>query len=295
MRVFVRRGLLVLRTAVSDLSRIDAFTRAAALAFYAATALVPVLIVAIMIAGLLFGRDAARGAIVGELSELLGTEAAELIQGAILSASERESGELAAVLSIGALLITSSGVFIQLRSGLYQLWGIKPVPEALWRFIRARLTSLALVFALGLMLLISLSLEALVTAFAELINSYVPFGTAVLRTANALISFTLTALLFGAMYKILTLNIVSTRNAALAAIVTALLFQLGRFIIGTYLGSSNIGSSFGVAGALIVLLSWIYYSAVIVFFGGALTRSLTMEQEERALSGDGDPPATARQ
>jgi membrane protein len=254
-----------------------------------------VLIVAIMIAGLLFGQEAARGAIVGELSELLGTEAAALVQGAILSASERESGALAAVLSVGALLITSSGVFIQLRSGLYELWGIKSAPEALWRFIRARLTSLGLVFALGLLLVISLSLEALVTAFGELINAYVPFGTAILRAANALISFVLTALLFGAMYKILTLNIVSTRNAALAAIVTALLFQLGRFIIGTYLGTSNVGSSFGVAGAIIVLLSWIYYSALIVFFGGALTRSLTMEQNGHALSGDGARPTNFHQ
>lgn len=270
-----RRVLFVLERAGSDLARTDSFTLAAAFAFYAVTSLVPVLIVAIWIAGIFFGEDAARGAIVRNFSALLGEQATELIQAAILSASQRKSGTLATILGIGALLVTSSGMFVTLRSGLYALWDIKPPPAALSRLISARLASLALVFIVGLVLLISLVLDAGVVAFGDIINSYVAFGTAIIRTANAVITFTLAVVLFGSMYKILTLNKLSLWHSILAAVITAMLFQLGKYLIGIYLGSSGVGSSFGVSGAIIVLLSWIYYSALIVFFGGALAKALS--------------------
>jgi membrane protein len=170
------------------------------------------------------------------------------------------------------LLIASSGVFVQLRRGLNEIWGVEPPPEKFSRFIRARLTSLGVVAALGLMLMISLTFDALITAFSELVNAYLAFGTLFLRAVNVVVSFLLTAALFAAMYAILTIRKVELRHALAGALVTAVLFQLGRVVIGTYLGSSSIVSSFGAAGALIALLFWVYYSALIVFFGAALTR-----------------------
>ena len=274
LRKAASRVWFVLKSTVSELGRIDALSRAAALAFYAETALIPVLGIATAVAGAVFGQDAARGAIVRELGNVIGPDAARMIQTALLSAAESEAQGIAALVATAALVFTSSGVFIQVRNGLYAIWDIEPAPEPLWRLLRSRATSFGVVLALGLLMLISLLVDAALAAFGERIDQLVPGAVLLIRGLNLIAPLLFMTLLLAAMYKILTLNRVSLGHAIKAALITAFLFQAGKLLITTYISVADVGSSYGAAGALIVLLVWIYFSGLIVFTGAALTKSL---------------------
>jgi membrane protein len=268
----------VLKKAIAEFTAANAASRGAAIAFYTVTSFVPVLIIAIAIAALAFGEEAARGAIVAQLRGLLGENGAALVQGAIVSASDLGSGTFATILGIATLIATSSGVFIELRDGLNAIWQVKPRGETLSRFLKARAASLGLVIALGFLLLISLVVDAAIAAFNQLIDVYLPFGAALLGVLSFLLSFVLVSLLFATIYKILPERRLTWRDVIVGAIGTAALFQIGKILIALYLGSGGAGSGFGTAGALIGLLLWIYYSAQIVLFGAALTEAIMAAQ-----------------
>jgi membrane protein len=274
----------ILQKAVAEFLKTDSASRGAAIAFYTVTSFVPVLIIAIAIAGFVFGEEAARGAILAQLRGMLGTDGAELIQGAIESASKTGSGIFATLASLAALIATSSGVFVELRNGLNAIWQVRPRGETLSRFLKARAASLGLVIVLGFILLISLVADAAITAFSDHINARLPLGAAILGLVNFVLSFGLVTLIFAAIYKILPERQLRWRDVVVGAVWTTLLFQVGKVLIGTYLGSGGATSSFGAAGALIGLLFWIYYSAQIVLFGAALT--------EAVLAANGNKPAT---
>lgn len=257
-------------------------THGAAISFYAVTAFVPVLVIAIAIAGFVFGEEAARGHIIAELRGLLGVEGARLLENAIESASELSAGALATIVSIAGFVFISSGVFVELRQGLNEIWEVEPKGETLTRFLRARAASFGLVVGLGFLLLISLIADAAITAFNDLINARVPIGAALLRATNSLISFALITLAFTAMYRILPAKKLTWRNVASAAVFSSLLFEVGKVAIGTYLGARNIESTYGAAGALIALLFWVYYSAQIFLLGASLSKTITARQKEGA-------------
>jgi membrane protein len=272
----------ILKKSVADFLRADAASHGAALAFYVVTSFVPVLAIATAIAGLAFGEDAARGAIVGELRSLLGQEGAEFLQNAIRSASERSSRTGASILGIVALVLTSSGVFVELRSGLNAIWHEQPLEETLSRFLWTRVASIGLVVAMGLLLLISLVVDAALTAFGAVLVFYLPFGPGMLAVLNLVISFALVSLLFATIFRILIVTKLTLRNVMVGALVTAVLFEIGKVAIGTYLGGTGVASTFGAAGALIGLLFWVYYSAQIVFFGAALTKAYMLNARRSA-------------
>jgi membrane protein len=272
----------ILKKSVADFLRADAASHGAALAFYVVTSFVPVLAIATAIAGLAFGEDAARGAIVGELRSLLGQEGAEFLQNAIRSASERSSRTGASILGIVALVLTSSGVFVELRSGLNAIWHEQPLEETLSRFLWTRVASIGLVVALGLLLLISLVIDAALTAFGAVLVFYLPFGPGMLAVLNLVISFALVSLLFATIFRMLIATKLTLRNVIVGALVTAVLFEIGKVAIGTYLGGTGVASTFGAAGALIGLLFWVYYSAQIVFFGAALTKAYMLNTRRSA-------------
>jgi membrane protein len=271
----------ILKKSFADFWRADTSSRGAALAFYVVTSFIPVLAIAIGIAGFIFGEEAARGAIVAELRSLLGAEGAEFLQNAIQTASERSEATGTSILGVLALILTSSGVFIELRTGLNNIWHEKPLEETFTHLLWTRVASLGMVLALGLLLLISLVIDAVVTAFNEVLNSYVPFGSVFLGVMNFGISFVLVTLLFATIFQILIVHHLTLRNVIVGAVITALLFQIGKVLIGMYLGSNGVASSFGAAGALIGLLFWVYYSAQIVFLGAALTKAymLTLRRD----------------
>jgi membrane protein len=250
----------------------DALSRGASISFYAATSIGPVLFIVVAIAGLAFGEDAARGAIAIQLRDLMGKESADLVQTAVQSASGKSSGILASVVGAIALLITASGVFGEMQSALNMIWKAQPHGTTVSRLVRARAASLGLVAALGFLLLVSLVISAILSGLGSYIDAVLPFGALILHLLNFVVSFALISVLFGAIYKVLPDAELSWRDVLIGAMVTALLFNLGKYLIGLYLAHSAVASSYGAAGALIVVLLWIYYSAQIFLLGAEFTK-----------------------
>lgn len=250
----------------------EALTRGAAIAFYTVISIGPVLFIVVALAGLVFGEDAAQGAISRQLGSLMGQQSADLIQTVIQNAAERSAGFLAAAIGVVTLVITASGVFTEMQYTLNIIWRAEPRGTTLSRLIRARATSLALVGTLGFLLLVSLVVSTLISALSNYINAYLPFGYAVLQTLSFLMSFGLITLLFGAIYKVLPDRNIEWHDVLIGALSTALLFTVGKSLISLYIGSSTIASSYGAAGSLIVVLLWIYYSAQIFLLGAEFTK-----------------------
>jgi membrane protein len=256
------------KRAFSIFSKERAASRGAAIAFYTATSIAPILVIVVAVAGLVFGQKAATGAIYQQLSGLLGPEGADLLQKAIAGASSKSGGIAASIISVVTLILGASGVFLELEDALNAMWQAK-AKEGLVGMARARLASLGLVLALGFLLIVSLVIDAGLKA----LSGFLPFGGTLIMALSIAVSMALLAVLFGAIFKLLPATPVAWRDVKFGAIVTALLFEAGKFVIGMYLGSSTAVTSLGAAGALLALLFWVYYSSQIFLFGAALTKA----------------------
>jgi membrane protein len=261
-----------------------ALSHGAAIAYYTIFSIAPVLLIVIAIAGLVFGRDAAQGAIVAQLSGLMGQQSAEALQSMLKSAGNTSSGTLATIIGVGALLVTASGVFGEMQTALNAIWKAKANSSTVSRLIRARIVSLGLVMALGFLLMVSLVLSAALAAVGTYLYGIFPGIRLLLQIANFVISFALISLLFAAIYKFLPDTPIAWRDVAMGAVVTALLFTIGKTLIGLYIGSSQVASSYGAAGALIVILLWIYYSAQIFLLGAEFTKCYAHSHGSRTLN-----------
>jgi len=259
----------------------DAASRGAAIAFYVVTSLAPVLVIVIAIAGLVFGEEAARGAIYVQLRGLLGENGAGLLQSTILSASTVSASVVAMIISAVTLFLVSSGVFVELEAALNSLWGVQPRGKTLSQIVRPRIASIGLVLAIGFLLIVALIIDAAMNGVGSLISDAFPFGAAVLYVVSFLFSFALTAVLFGAIYRIMPGVSLRWRDVAFGALLTTLLFQIGKLAIGYYLGTRGLASSLGAGGALIGLLFWVYYSSMIFLFGAAVMRVLLESRWEK--------------
>jgi membrane protein len=256
----------------------EALSRGAAIAFYTVTSIAPVLLIVVAIAGLAFGHDAAQNAIITQLSGLMGQQTAEVIQAAIASAAGKSSGILATIIGVATLVATASGVFGEMQSSLNAIWKAKSVATTVSRLIRARATSLGLVAALGFLLIVSLAVSAGLTAFGNYLDSIIPIGKLIFPVLNFFVSLALLAALFAAIYKVLPDRRLEWRDVIIGAIVTSVLFTIGKSLIGWYLGSSAVASSYGAAGGLIVLLLWVYYSVQIFLLGAEFTKIFANQQ-----------------
>jgi membrane protein len=251
----------------------DVLSRGAAIAFYTVTSIAPVMLIVIAIAGLAFGREAAQNALIGQLGGLMGQQAAALLQTAVASAAGKPSGILATTFGIILLVTTASGVFGEMQSALNRIWLVKTTKDStISRMIRARAASIGLVATLGFLLTVSLVVSAALTAFGDYLNSVLPFGKIIMTVLNGAVSLTLISSLFAAIYKILPDRRLEWRDVIVGAVMTAILFTIGKAGIGWYVGSSAVASSYGAAGALIVLLLWIYYSTQIFLLGAEFTK-----------------------
>jgi membrane protein len=250
----------------------EALTRGAAIAFYTVTSLAPVLLLVIAIAGLVFGQEAAQGAIISQLTALMGKQAADVLQTALASASTKSSGILATLVGIATLLVTASGVFGEMQTALNRIWKAEPKSGTVSRLIRARAASLGLVATLGFLLVVSLVVSAGLTALGGYVNAWLPFGDTLLSILNFVVSLLLLAVLFAAIYKVLPDRPIAWRDVVTGAIITAVLFTIGKSLIGWYLGSSAVASSYGAAGGLIVLFFWVYYSTQVFLVGAEFTK-----------------------
>ncbi len=259
-----------------------ALSHGAAMAFYAATSLAPVLLIVVAIGGLVFGHEAARLALSAEISGAIGPQTGDLLAATMQNASQRSSGTFATIVGLVTLLVTASGVFGEMQLSLNEIWKVEPSGNSVSRLVRARIASLGLVAALGFLLLVSLVVSTAITALGDVINAHLPLGAMILTVINGLVSYVLIALLFGAIYKVLPDRNLQWRDVVVGALVTSLLFTIGKFFVSWYIARSAIASSYGAAGALIVVLLWVYYSAEIFLFGAEVTRAYSVRSGSRA-------------
>jgi membrane protein len=260
----------------------EALSRGAAIAYYTIFSITPILIIVIAIAGLIFGQEAAQGSIVAQLTGLMGQQAAEALQSMITSASDRQSGMIATLIGIGTLLVGATGVFGEIQSSLNVIWKAEPRRSTVSRLVRARIASFGLILTLGFLLVVSLVVSAALSALDTYLSGIFPGIHILFQGLNFVISLALISVLFGAIYKFLPDTQIAWRDVLIGAFVTALLFTIGKTLIGLYIGSSKVASSYGAAGALIVILLWIYYSAQIFLFGAEFTKTYAVSHGTHA-------------
>jgi membrane protein len=247
---------------------------AASLAYYTVFSIAPLLIIAISIAGAFFGEEAVRGEIIGQIQGLIGKDSASTIQGMLQNTQKPNSGgTIATVFGVVTLLLGASGVFGQLQEALNIIWEVKPKPgRNLVKFIQARFLSSAMVLVIAFLLLVSSVLSTVLVAITHFIRNLWPGFQFLGQSLDFLLSLFVVTLLFAAIYKVLPDVKVPWRNLWVGAGVTALLFNLGKYLIGLYLGSSGVGSTYGAAGSIIIVLVWVFYSAQILLLGAEFTQ-----------------------
>jgi membrane protein len=246
---------------------------AAALSYYTIFSIAPLLVLAIAVAGLVFGREAASNQLFGEIRGLVGDQGAQAIQTMVQSVNQKGGSLVATIVGIVTLLLGASGAFGQLQDALNTIWQVQPKPGlGIWGFLRARFLSFSMVLVIGFMLLVTLVVSAGLSALGHYLEGILPVPAAVMQLLNFAISFGVTTLLFTLIYKVLPDVTVRWRDVWIGGLVTALLFSIGRYLIGLYLGRGSVSSAYGAAGSLVIILLWIYYSAQILFFGAEFTK-----------------------
>ncbi len=251
----------------------------ASLAYYTLFALAPILIVAISIGGLVFGPEAVRGEIVGQIQGLVGRQGAEAIQSMLEGASRPGSSIAATVVGIITFFLGATGAFLELQTALNAIWHVEPKSDgSYWRvLVMQRVISFGLVVAMGFLLLTSLLVSAALAAIYRYMGNAFPGVVVLWEALNVIVSLTVITLLFALIYKVLPDVKLSWRDVWVGALVTAGLFSIGRLIIGLYLGTASIASTYGAAGSVIVILVWVYYSAQIILLGAEFTRAYVDE------------------
>ncbi len=244
----------------------------AALAYYSIFSLGPLTVIAMAVAGLVFGRDAVEAEVSSAMRSLLGESGAQAVQTMLAGASKPGEGIMAAAIGLGALVFASVGVVVQLKDALNTVWEVAETKDSgAWHFVRTYVLSFAAVLAVGFLLLVSLLLTAGLAALGKYYSSSIPEG--LLQPLGFAASFLVIASLFAMMFKWLPDADVAWRDVWLGAAATGLLFECGKFAIGLYIGKQGLESSFGAAASLVVVLIWVYYSAQIVLMGAEFTRA----------------------
>jgi membrane protein len=267
------KAYALLKSTVSSFIDDEILTRGAAISFYTVTTFAPLLLLVVAIAGFFFGQEASQGAIVAQLSGLMGQETAAFFQSILANASNPGSGALSTAVGVAALLVTATGVFGEMQSALNTIWKVETKASTFSRLVQARAASLGLVVVLGFLLVVSLVVSAVLTALGGYIAERFPSGAVLMPVINTAISFGLVTLLFGAIFKVLPDRQLEWRDVAIGAVASSLLFLIGKVLIAWYLGSSGVASAYGAAGALILLLLWVFYSVQILLIGAEFTKA----------------------
>jgi membrane protein len=264
----------LLKDAGKGWSEHDATRLGAALAYYTVFALGPLLLIAISVAGLVFGQEAANDRIVSTLNEYVGQSGAEAVQVAIASSARGGSGWLATLIGIGVLLFAAGALFAHLKDAFNVIWGVEAKPgRGLRYFLKKRFLSFAMVLGTGFLLLVSLVITAALAALAAFFHRHLPGGDWLWRLIDLAISFGVVTGIFALIFKWMPDVKLGYRDVLPAAITTSLLFSLGKQLLALYISKGNVGSSHGAAGSLIVVLVWVFYSSQILFFGAELSRA----------------------
>jgi membrane protein len=274
MRRGVSRLIAVFRRAIQDTDLGALMRRSAAIAYYSALSLAPLLVVALAVAGLAFDRAAVRTKIVGEMQRFVGAEGATLVATVLDRSGDRNQASFAAIVGVFTLLMGATAVFVELQDALNATWDVPRSPRrGLWTFVRQRLLSLAMVFSLAFLLLVSMIVTAALSAITDRLDLG---GVAVVGVlVHFVVNVGVTTLLFAVLFKFLPDVKVPWRDVFLGAVTTSVLFYLGQLALAQYLGRSAVGSAYGAAGSFVIILVWVYYSAAIVLFGAEVTQAWT--------------------
>lgn len=263
----------VLKTTFSEWSRDKAPKQGAALAYYTVFAIVPLLVIIIAIIGLFFGQEAAQSYILQQISSLVGQASADAIKDMIQRANQPSTGIIATVVAFATLLFGASGLFAELQDSLNTIWGVEPKGgRGLWGVIRDRFLSLMTLLGTGFLLLVSLVLSAALAAMGKWFGGWLPLPEFVLQSLNFVVSLVVITGLFAMMFKVLPDAKIAWKDVWVGALMTAFLFTVGKLAIGLYLGKSDVGSAYGAAASLVIVLIWVYYSAQIFLFGAEFTK-----------------------
>lgn len=253
----------------------------AALAYYSIFSMGPLIVIAIAVAGLVFGRDAVRGEVSQTIQSVLGASGAQAVETMLNGVSRPSDSLLLTLIGTATLVFAALGVVVQLKDAFNTVWEVEPrKTSGVWDFIRTYVVSLAAVIAVGFLLLTSLLLTAGLSAFGR----FWPGVEGLLQPIGSLISFAVIAALFAAMFKFIPDTPVAWRDVWVGAVLTAALFELGKFLIGFYIGKQGLESTFGAAASLVVVLIWVYYSAQIVLMGAEFTRAYAGRQRAKGFA-----------
>jgi len=246
----------------------------AAIAYYTVFSLAPLLVIVIAIAGAVFGREAVQGEIATQLTGLIGRDGALAVQGLVLASSEPDRGLIAGGISVVVLLVGATTVFAELQSALDRIWHVpeREKPSGVWAVLRARLLSFGLILALAFLLMVSLVVSAGVAAFGSWAGTLMPGAEILLQVLNLLVSLVIMTTLFAMIFKFMPSAPIGWHDVWVGALVTAVLFEVGKLLIGLYLGKSGVTESFAAAGSLVVLLAWVYYAAQVFLLGAEFTK-----------------------
>ncbi|HEU4410957.1 MAG TPA: YihY/virulence factor BrkB family protein [Polyangiaceae bacterium] len=246
---------------------------AAALAFYTVLSLAPLVVIAVSVAGLVVGEEAARGQLSGQIATLVGPQAGAAIEGILANAHKPSAGVVGTIVGAAALLLGASGVFGELQDSLNTIWEVTPKPgRGLWGVLRDRFFSFTMVLGVGFMLLVSLVVSTALAAAGKVLSGALPGGETLWGAVNFVVSFGIITTLFALIYKAVPDVKVHWGDVWVGALVTALLFTLGKIGIGLYLGKSTVASAYGAAASVVVITVWVYYSAQILFLGAEFTQ-----------------------
>ena len=284
--------LSLFKQTASEWMEDDAPSLGAALAYYTVFSLAPLMTIAIAIAGFFLGKEAAQGQIFDELRGLLGADGGKAVEEMVQSANAQPTaGVVATIISVIMLLFGASGVFGQLQASLNAIWGVKAKPgRGVLGIIKDRLLSFGFTLVVGFLLLVSLLLTAGMALMADWIGGLMPGSEALAYILNIVLSLSMITLLFATIFKFLPDAKIAWHDVWIGAFLTALLFTIGKFALGIYLGKSGVASSYGAAGSLIVLLLWVYYSSQILFFGAEFTQVYANRFGSRVAPADNAVP-----
>jgi membrane protein len=288
------RGVELLKATFKEWMEDGALRLSAALAYYSIFSIAPLLVIAIGIAGLVLGEEAVRGQLEQQLKGYLGPQASSILQSMVQSASSPAESGTAAVFGFATLMLGASGVFGQLKDALNTIWEVKPQPGGgIGRFVRERLLSFGMVLVVGFLLLTSLLLTTAVAALSDYLEGVFRLPEVVWAVISFIISFGVVTTLFAFIFKMLPDAQIEWRNVWIGALVTAILFEIGKFILSYYLGREGATSSYGAAGSVVLLLLWVYYTSCILFFGAEFTQVYARETGHVIRPAEGAEPVAA--
>ena len=252
----------------------NALKMSASLAYYTIFAIAPLLLVIVSLAGIIYGQDAAQGKIFAELNKFVGSGAANQIQEIIKNISKSKDTVFAIIAGSITLFIGTTGVFIEIQDSINQIWRVKAKPKKGWiKLITNRVLSFSMVIGIGFLLIVSLVINGVILALSEKIQIYFPDLTIlVINSYNLILTFIVISALFGIIFKFLPDVLIDWKDVRMGAFFTAILFMVGKFLIGLYIEKVGPGSAYGAAGSLIVILIWVYYTSAILFFGAEFTQ-----------------------